>query len=42
MYYWNEQKAASNAKAKREFDWQPTFPVWRKGFEDLYSNTAPR
>jgi 2-alkyl-3-oxoalkanoate reductase len=40
VYYWNEQRAASNAKAKREFGWQPKFPVWRKGFEDLYS-TAP-
>jgi hypothetical protein len=27
---------ASNAKAKREFDWQSAFPSWRTGFEALY------
>ena len=37
VYYWNEQRAASNAKAKREFGWQPRFPVWPKGFEELYA-----
>jgi nucleoside-diphosphate-sugar epimerase len=41
VYYWNEQRAASNAKAKREFDWQPMFPVWRRGFEDLYLTSRP-
>ena len=38
VYYMNEQRGASNAKAKREFGWQPAFPSWRAGFEALYSN----
>jgi len=37
VYYLNEQRGASNAKAKREFNWQPAFPSWRTGFEALYS-----
>ena len=36
VYYMNEQRGASNAKAKREFNWQPAFPSWRAGFEALY------
>ena len=36
VYYMNEQRGASNAKAKREFNWQPAFPSWRGGFEALY------
>jgi nucleoside-diphosphate-sugar epimerase len=36
VYYMNEQRGASNAKAKREFDWRPAFPSWRTGFEALY------
>ena len=40
VYYMNEQRGASNAKAKREFNWQPTFPSWRTGFEALYSNRS--
>ncbi len=36
VYYLNEQRGASNAKAKRAFDWQPAFPSWRTGFEALY------
>jgi nucleoside-diphosphate-sugar epimerase len=27
-----ELRAASNAKAKRELDWQPSHPSWRQGF----------
>lgn len=27
-----EVRGASNAKAKRELDWQPRFPSWRDGF----------
>ena len=27
-----EVKGASNAKAKREFGWQPRYPSWRQGF----------
>jgi len=40
VYYLNEQRGASNAKAKREFNWQPAFPSWRTGFEALYSNRS--
>ncbi len=40
VYYMNEQRGASNAKAKREFDWQPAFPSWRAGFEMLYSDRS--
>lgn len=36
VYYMNEQRGASNAKAKREFNWQPACPSWRAGFEALY------
>ena len=36
VYYMNEQRGASNARAKRELDWQPAFPSWRAGFEALY------
>ena len=38
VYYMNEQRGASNAKAKREFGWRPAYPSWRAGFEELYSN----
>jgi nucleoside-diphosphate-sugar epimerase len=41
VYYMNEQRGASNAKARRELDWRPAFPSWRTGFEALYSNRAP-
>lgn len=27
-----EMRGASNAKAKRELDWQPRYPSWRQGF----------
>jgi len=40
VYYMNGQRGASNAKGKREFDWQPGFPSWRAGFEALYSNRS--
>lgn len=40
VYYMNEQRGASNAKAKRAFNWQPAFPSWRNGFEALYSNRS--
>ena len=40
VYYMNEQRGASNAKAKREFNWQPAFPSWRTGFEALYLNRS--
>lgn len=38
VYYMNEQRGASNAKAKRDFNWKPVFPSWRAGFEALYLN----
>ena len=34
--YMDEQRGASNAKARREFNWQPAFPAWRTGFEAAY------
>ena len=40
VYYMNEQRGASNAKAKHEFNWQPAFPSWRAGFEALYLNRS--
>ena len=40
VYYMNEQRGASNEKAKREFNWQPAFPSWRTGFEALYLNRS--
>jgi nucleoside-diphosphate-sugar epimerase len=36
VYYLNEQRGASNAKARRELGWQPAFASWRAGFEALY------
>jgi len=39
VYYMNEQRGASNAKAKRELDWRPALPSWRASFDALY---APR
>ena len=42
VYYMNEQRGASNAKAKRELNWQPAFPSWRAGFEALYRNSSFR
>jgi nucleoside-diphosphate-sugar epimerase len=27
-----ESRGSSNAKAKREFGWQPRYPSWRQGF----------
>lgn len=29
-----QMRGASNAKAKRELDWQPRYPSWRQGFRD--------
>jgi 2-alkyl-3-oxoalkanoate reductase len=40
VYYFNEQRGASNAKAKRELGWQPAFPSWRDGFKALYSSSG--
>jgi hypothetical protein len=38
VYIMNEQRGASNAKAKRELNWNPLTPSWRSGFAALYSN----
>jgi nucleoside-diphosphate-sugar epimerase len=37
-------RGSSNAKAKRELGWQPTWSTWRKGFRDGLSDasTTPR
>ncbi len=29
-----EVRGASNAKAKRELDWRPRHPSWRRGFAE--------
>jgi 2-alkyl-3-oxoalkanoate reductase len=29
-----EIRGASNAKAKRELDWQPRYASWRRGFAE--------
>ncbi|HEX8929949.1 MAG TPA: hypothetical protein VGA45_13610 [Actinomycetota bacterium] len=29
-----QARGSSNQKAKRELDWQPTWPSWREGFRD--------
>lgn len=36
VYIMNEQRGASNAKAKRELGWQPRIRSWRDGFGALY------
>ena len=36
VYIMNEQRGASNAKAKRELDWEPRYRSWREGFNALY------
>jgi nucleoside-diphosphate-sugar epimerase len=35
-----EVRGASNAKAKRELDWQPRFTSWREGFRDSLRTTS--
>lgn len=37
VYSMNEQRGASNAKAKRELSWAPKTPSWKDGFAKLYS-----
>jgi nucleoside-diphosphate-sugar epimerase len=37
VYTMNEQRGASNAKAKRELDWRPQKTSWQDGFAELYS-----
>jgi hypothetical protein len=35
-----ESRGASNAKAKRELGWEPSFPSWRTGFVSLATPSA--
>ena len=35
-----EARAGSNAKAKRDFSWQPAHPSWRQGFLEVLSQSA--
>jgi 2-alkyl-3-oxoalkanoate reductase len=37
VYTMNEQRGATNAKAKRELGWSPRTASWRDGFATLYS-----
>jgi len=38
-----ESRGASNAKAKRDLGWRPSYPSWRTGFRmGLGSSTATR
>jgi 2-alkyl-3-oxoalkanoate reductase len=37
VYIMNEQRGASNAKARRELQWEPAFSSWREGFKVLYA-----
>jgi 2-alkyl-3-oxoalkanoate reductase len=36
-----EARGSSNAKAKREFGWQPTWPSWREGFRRGLDTPVP-
>ncbi|HET6832137.1 MAG TPA: NAD(P)-dependent oxidoreductase [Solirubrobacterales bacterium] len=36
-----EARGASNAKAKREFGWDPRYPTWREGFVAAYASRTP-
>jgi 2-alkyl-3-oxoalkanoate reductase len=35
-----EARGASNAKAKRELGWGPSYPSWREGFKAVYASGA--
>ncbi len=37
IYIMNDQRGASNAKAKSELDWEPRIRSWRDGFRILYA-----
>ncbi len=41
VYIFNEQRGASNAKAKRMLSWKPEVSSWRAGFEALYRSEQP-
>jgi nucleoside-diphosphate-sugar epimerase len=36
-----ELRGASNAKARRELDWQPAHPSWRRGFGEMLDIGSP-
>jgi len=38
----NEVRGASNQKAKRELGWQPLWPSWRSGFQDVLRGADSR
>lgn len=40
VYILNEQRGASNAKARRELGWTPRRRSWRGGFQELYGVPA--
>jgi nucleoside-diphosphate-sugar epimerase len=40
VYFMNEQRGASNAKARRELGWVPREPSWRAAFEALFPATG--
>lgn len=37
-----EVRAGSNAKARKELDWQPAHPSWRNGFADIAGQSSDR
>ncbi|MGH8178658.1 MAG: NAD-dependent epimerase/dehydratase family protein [Steroidobacter sp.] len=37
VYIMNEQRGASNAKARRELQWEPRIRSWRDGFKIMYA-----
>lgn len=37
VYIMNEQRGASNAKARRELEWEPRIRSWREGFKLIYA-----
>ncbi|ALN93594.1 short chain dehydrogenase family protein [Lysobacter gummosus] len=41
VYIMNEQRGASNAKARRELGWEPEIRSWREGFKALYCSASP-
>ena len=38
VYIFNEQRGASNAKAKQVLAWQPRLASWREGFRQIYAS----
>jgi nucleoside-diphosphate-sugar epimerase len=42
VYIMNEQRGASNAKARRELGWEPHIPSWREGFKVIYADGGQR